>query len=729
MAGREGELMSRRRWRVGLIAAVALLAALASAEVRRIFEQANAWGLAVLVCLACGLVGIALRTSLLRVRAPAQVVVVLVMSGLAVSSEGGRVPGDLLTAPVKGLTDVLGARWPVPVTAAAMGFVVLVCGAVAAVSVELANRARHRVLLILPSAALLGLVALLSAPAGPPRRWAIGAFGLLSVFVLWAAHQLSLLASRPAVGVPRVAMGRRNVVPVGAATVAAVGLFALGLPLLIGPVLRAPKRYDPRSSQVLRPNEVEDISPLARLDEFRSRVPADTLFTADGGGFARWRLVGLTRYDGEAWMPSADFRPTGRNFDAVQTDSVRVNLSIDALRERWVPWPGELDAVSARVDTDGASAGVLLSEPTTAGEKIALKVRRRPPVADPSQLVEARVTKRPSALTKAVDLPSSMTVLALDITQGATSAYERALRIESYLKTKYQLDSQSIPGHTLALLQVFLDQTRRGRDEQFVAAFGVLAAAVGLPVRVVVGFDTQPDAATGAVTVTSKEIAAWPEVEFVGLGWIAFNPVPSVESPPEAASGVSQDALDQSNAGAARLSPPSTAPTAPPPSEAPTPPETKSDRQVSRTVVGVAAGTLVPLLLVITYVVAVLGLKRRRRRRLRDNGPSAARVSGAFASAFDVVVDLGGQARESLTDSELVDRAPPTFVASGALDTLARRSTTATFGPRPPEEVDADDAWADAGTFAAEVATRVGRLRWLRARLSLRSLRRGLQSS
>ena len=72
--------MSRRRWRVGLIAAVALLAALASAEVRRIFEQANAWGLAVLVCLACGLVGIALRTSLLRVRAPAQVVVVLVMS-------------------------------------------------------------------------------------------------------------------------------------------------------------------------------------------------------------------------------------------------------------------------------------------------------------------------------------------------------------------------------------------------------------------------------------------------------------------------------------------------------------------------------------------------------------------------------------------------------------------------------------------------------------------------
>ena len=726
MAGREGELMSRRRWRIGLIAAVALLAALASAEVRRIFEQANAWGLAVLVCLACGLVGIALRTSLLRVRAPAQVVVVLVMSGLAVSSERGRVPGDLLTAPVKGLTDVLGARWPVPVTAAAMGFVVLVCGAVAAVSVELANRARHRVLLILPSAALLGLVALLSAPAGPPRRWAIGAFGLLSVFVLWAAHQLSLLASRPAVGVPRVAMGRRNVVPVGAATVVGVGLFALGLPLLIGPVLRAPKRYDPRSSQVLRPNEVEDISPLARLDEFRSRVPADTLFTADGGGFARWRLVGLTRYDGEAWMPSADFRPTGRNFDVVQTDSVRVNLSIDALRERWVPWPGDLDAVSARVDTDGASAGVLLSELTTAGEKIALKVRRQPPVADPSQLVEARVTKRPSALTKAVDLPSSMTVLALDITQGATSAYERALRIESYLKTKYQLDSQSIPGHTLALLQVFLDQTRRGRDEQFVAAFGVLAAAVGLPVRVVVGFDTKPDAATGAVTVTSKEIAAWPEVEFEGLGWVAFDPVPSVESPPEAASGVSTDALDQSNAGAARVSPPSTAPSAPPPSEVPPPPETSPGHRVSRTVVGVAAATLVPLLLVVGYIVAVLALKRRRRRRLRDHGPSAARVSGAFASAFDVVVDLGGQAPESLTDNELVDRAPPTFVASGALDTLARRSTTATFGPRPPEEVDADAAWAEVGTFTDEVATRVGRLRWLRARLSLRSLRRGL---
>jgi hypothetical protein len=609
-----------------------------------------------------------------------------------------------------------------------MGFTVLFCGLVAAVTVELAQTGRFRAAVVLPPTALLGLVALLSSPAGPPHSWSVGLFGLVAVLALWSAHQHSLLASRPQAGVPRVAMGRRGLVPVGAAAVAGLLVVALGLPVVLHRALSGPKRYDPRNSQVLQPTETNDISPLARLDEFRSQAPPEALFTAGSGGFARWRLVGLTRYDGQAWMPSADFRPTGKNFDAVQTDAVEVDVTIAALHERWIPTPGDVEAVSARVRTDGASAGLLLDAPTAPGTAFRMKARPAAvsaAAATVGTLSSAVATRRPTAFTKGVDLPSSISLAAIDITKGASGDFERASRIEGYLKSKYQLDSQAIPGHTLALLQVFLDQTKRGRDEQFVAAFGVLGAAVGLPVRVVVGFDAQPDPATGAVTVTSKDIKTWPEVEFQGIGWVAFNPVPDVESPPVAGSNELPSDANQSNAGAARPAPPSTTPSAPPPSEPPAPETPPDGPLLSRRTLGVGLAVLVPLLLAGGYVAVVLALKRRRRARLR-NGRSSDQVSGAFVSAMDLVVDLGGQAMPSLTDAELVDRAPPVLVASGVLDTLAGRSTTAVYGPRqaPPEVV--DSAWTDASTFTEDTAKQVGRLRWMRARLSLRSLRQGL---
>ena len=104
----------------------------------------------------------------------------------------------------------------------------------------------------------------------------------------------------------------------------------------------------------------------------------------------------------------------------------------------------------------------------------------------------------------------------------------QALRISTYLRERYRLVSDSPAGHSLTVLQLFLERTKTGRDEQFVAAFGVLAAAAGLPVRISLGFDTEVDPDGGTVA-RSDDVLAWPEIEFADVGWVPFNPIPEGE--------------------------------------------------------------------------------------------------------------------------------------------------------------------------------------------------------
>src|SRR5690625_1282083 len=80
-----------------------------------------------------------------------------------------------------------------------------------------------------------------------------------------------------------------------------------------------------------------------------------------------------------------------------------------------------------------------------------------------------------------------------------------------------------------------------GTREQFSAAFAVLARSVGLPTRLVVGFDLNQTDATGTaadpISVLGTHASVWPEVYFANAGWVAFAPSPgeSTLTPPPSA--------------------------------------------------------------------------------------------------------------------------------------------------------------------------------------------------
>jgi hypothetical protein len=141
----------------------------------------------------------------------------------------------------------------------------------------------------------------------------------------------------------------------------------------------------------------------------------------------------------------------------------------------------------------------------------------------------------------------------------------------------------------------------------------------------------------------------------------------------------------------------------------------------------VAVGIGVVLLLVAGYLIAILRLKSRKRNRRRIDDESDRRTTGAFRSGLDTVIDLGGRVRPNKTDSELVSVGAATIDGDPeGLDRMAVFATQAVYDLDPPGDETSAEAWDELNRFERVVKERVGTWRWLKAKFSLRSLRRGL---
>ncbi len=124
--------------------------------------------------------------------------------------------------------------------------------------------------------------------------------------------------------------------------------------------------------------------------------------------------------------------------------------------------------------------------------------------------------------------------LAEEAVGNQRSAYDRVVAIQKYLydNCRYTLDAPATPRRRDAVLH-FLRSSRQGACDLFASAFTLLARAEGIPARVVTGF------AKGSwsderqcVVVTERDLHAWAEVYFTGLGWVAIDP-PSRPAGPE----------------------------------------------------------------------------------------------------------------------------------------------------------------------------------------------------
>lgn len=146
-------------------------------------------------------------------------------------------------------------------------------------------------------------------------------------------------------------------------------------------------------------------------------------------------------------------------------------------------------------------------------------------------------------LTLPEGLPQRVAALARDLTATEPTPFDRAVALESYLRSiPYTLDVPAPPPER-DVVDWFLFDLRKGYCDYYASAMVVLARAAGLPARLVVGYWTgTPERAEGIIRylVTEADAHAWVEVFFPDYGWLEFDPTagrPAIERPEQAEPG------------------------------------------------------------------------------------------------------------------------------------------------------------------------------------------------
>jgi len=117
--------------------------------------------------------------------------------------------------------------------------------------------------------------------------------------------------------------------------------------------------------------------------------------------------------------------------------------------------------------------------------------------------------------------------LARRLARGQETAYDTVRSVQSHLRREYtyseQPPSQEFP------LAAFLFEDRIGYCQQFSGAMALMLRMLGIPARVAAGFTPGSyNKDTQEYRVRDLDAHSWVEVWFTGLGWVPFDPTPSI---------------------------------------------------------------------------------------------------------------------------------------------------------------------------------------------------------
>lgn len=271
----------------------------------------------------------------------------------------------------------------------------------------------------------------------------------------------------------------------------------------------------------------------------------------------KWRGLAFDHYDGRAWSRSDPIRqslPVQGRFHKLEnyaqgTDWIRQTFFLEALSTDVIFAANRalaisLDAGSLQRD----SFGNLYAAPHPHSKL------RYVAVSDPIQPDAARIEDAarifdaggifdagripPEIRQTYLQLPAlspQIAELAKSATRRATSRYAQARMLESYLRTHYaySLSLRSSPGRKDPLAMFLLD-VRAGHCEYFATAMTIMLRQLGIPARLVNGFQMgEYNALGGSWTVRQYHAHSWTEAFFPPYGWIEFDPTPAAPRRPQ----------------------------------------------------------------------------------------------------------------------------------------------------------------------------------------------------
>ena len=117
--------------------------------------------------------------------------------------------------------------------------------------------------------------------------------------------------------------------------------------------------------------------------------------------------------------------------------------------------------------------------------------------------------------------------LARDMATGAVTEDETARQIEHRLRRDYGYTLELLPATVADPLANFLFVRKKGHCEYFASAMAVMLRTLGIPARVVTGFQSGIyNPMTGWQLVRASDAHSWVEAWIEGRGWTTFDPTP-----------------------------------------------------------------------------------------------------------------------------------------------------------------------------------------------------------
>lgn len=590
---------------------------------------------------------------------------------------------ELSALPGDGVASIAAQRVPADADAGVVFLLALLGIGVAVVTETVALGLRRPAFTVVPVVGVLAIPVIVAPGLADP-----------AVFVLAAIGALALL---------RLPRPRSTTV-----ATAAIGSAAILAALVVPPVALAESGAG--GSAV---GYSTGINPLVSLGRDLVRAdPVDAVvYWTDTGAGAYLRLTTLPVFSGENWL-AGDVADAIEEIDgafprpAGQADEVRAversgTFSVGEISSRWVPIPYPVTEIEGLEGTWMVESGGL-SVRTSSGNayRQRYELSYLDVMATSSQL---RAAAEPGPeLARQLDLPdevpANITETARAVAADAATDYDAAVALQSFLRGSDFEYSTETPlqrggdGASLEVVSAFLDE-RSGYCVHFASSMAIMARTLGIPSRLVVGFQPGTEALITledgrerlAYLVTTHDLHAWPELYFEGVGWTRFEPTPSRGSVPEYPETLPGDAVTV----------PGGVPSTPGDAQdVPRPTLNPRDDKIED---GLAAGGVVDdglaslrgvtaIVLGVLLTVAVTPMCWRALRRGRRLG-RIRRGEGAAQAAWDELRDTARDAGWSAPDSEtpraFADRLAVVLTADrDLLDRVRAEVEQIAFAPR-----------------------------------------------
>jgi hypothetical protein len=342
------------------------------------------------------------------------------------------------------------------------------------------------------------------------------------------------------------------------------------------------------------------------------------------------------------------------------TGTETLKVAIGSYQDVWVPTTGYARSIDFTAQGPSSTqlrynteTGILIDTAGMhSGQKYTVKVETQKTPTD-AQLEKVGVANIP--LPPVENVPELVGSKATEFAGKATTPIDKLRAIEAAFKKQGVLShgtaADLVPsraGHGADRMKLLLSQTPMvGDQEQYASAFALMARSLGYPARVVMGFAPKTVTAGQAVEVKSKDVTAWVEVAFDGVGWIPFDATPEATNQPavqptkpktEALPQVRQPPRTNNNQNDLVS-----------PTEITKSKKTPNGFILPEWVVPTALWVGIPLAAYFIPFLIIAAIKRRRRRRRQQTGAGDRRAAGAWDELADSYAELGYRAPRTAT--------------------------------------------------------------------------------